>query len=568
MVYPRLLQHFCAVAVALLALVLTTMPASATPLGPRTCTLATDMSTNLTAALTQQGQCRVADDSILGPRIWAFVDVSDVIDPAEQQMLIVDPSSFESFALYMRDADGNWTGRRYGPEVATQNWRAGMRFALPIETSGNPVTQMAISFDRPMLSANISNLAIQSAAETEIEHYYTSLFYAIFIGILLLPMVYNISFFIVLREWFTLWHVAMVGGALGYVFFSGGFIHLLFPGMPLSLRWTLNLWSITLAISSAAMFFRSFIEPDKLSRRLRQALIVSACIIPVTTLIITLGGEPVRTTGQNLFLLAFLPALACFTIGIVQALRRGSRAARFISVACCALIITMGERVARGMDLYEGPAWLDFIIYGTLAFEMAVTALGVADRLMIIRRQRDSAREREAAFEKLASTDFLTGLNNRRALVAAFDEATGSFGARGFALIDLDHFKRVNDQYGHDVGDRALQSVADVLRDWSNVTAGRIGGEEFVALIHGVDPEETAKRLCQAIREHVHAAIPEIDDPVTASIGLVSILPGQNFTQAYRAADRVLYQAKENGRDCVVSEWRAPKPGSLKRSAA
>jgi len=568
MVCPRLLKHFCALAAALFVLVLTTMPASATPLGTRACTLSADTSIDLNAALAREGQCRLADDSIQGPRIWAFIDVSDVIDPAEQQMLIVDPSSFDSFALYMQDTDGNWAGRRYGPEVATQNWRAGMRFAVPLETSGSPVTQMAISFDRPMLSANISNLAIQSAAETESQHYYTSLFYAIFIGILLLPMVYNISFFIVLREKFTLWHVAMVTGALGYLLCSGGLIHFLFPAMPLSLRWTLNLWSITLAISSAAMFFRSFIEPDKLSPGLRKALVVSASIIPAVTLLVTTGGEPVRAIGQSLFLLAFLPTLVCFTIGIVQTLHRGSRAGRFIFVACIALVISMGERVARGMDLYEGPAWLDFIIYATLAFEMVVTALGIADRLMIIRQQRDSARESEAAFEKLASTDFLTGLKNRRALVAAFDEATGSFGARGFALIDLDHFKRVNDHYGHEVGDRALQSVADVLRDWSNVTAGRIGGEEFVALIHGADPEGTARRLCKAIREHVHSAIPEIDDPVTASIGLVSILPGQNFTQTYRTADRVLYQAKENGRDRVVSEWKAPKLGPPKRDAA
>lgn len=510
----------------------------------------------------------MADDSIRGPRIWAFVDVSDSFDPAEQQMLIVDPSSFESFALYTQDSDGHWSGRRYGPEVATQNWRAGMRFALPLSTAGNPITQMAISFDRPILSANISNLAIQSAAETESEHYYTSLFYAIFVGVLLLPMVYNISFFIVLREKFTLWHVAMVTGALGYVLYSGGFIHFLFPTMPLNLRWTLNLWSITLAISSAAMFFRSFIEPDKLSPGMRKALVVSACVIPVATLVVTAGGESVRGFGQNLFLLSFLPALACFAIGTVQALGRRSRAARFIAVACCALVISLGERVARGMDLYEGPAWLDFIIYATLAFEMVVTALGIADRLMVIRHQRDRARESEAAFEKLASTDYLTGLNNRRAIVAAYDEATGSFGARSFALIDLDHFKRVNDQYGHDVGDRALQSVAQVMLGWSDVTAGRIGGEEFVALIHSANPEETAQRLCKAIRTHVHAEVPELDDPVTASIGLVPILPGQNFTQAYRTADRYLFQAKEKGRDCVVAKQISSNISGAKRAVA
>jgi diguanylate cyclase (GGDEF)-like protein len=106
------------------------------------------------------------------------------------------------------------------------------------------------------------------------------------------------------------------------------------------------------------------------------------------------------------------------------------------------------------------------------------------------------------------------------------------------------------------------------MRDWSNVTAGRIGGEEFVVLIHSSNRKETALRLCAAIRNHVHATVPELNDPVTASIGLVSILPGQSFTQAYRTADRCLYQAKEKGRDCVVSEWIAPKIGQSKRAVA
>ncbi|WP_299321816.1 diguanylate cyclase [Parasphingopyxis sp.] len=568
MVSPRLLTWFCALAAALAAFVLVAAPASATALGPRVCTVATGTDIDLEAALRAESECRIADDSIAGPRIWAFVDVADIVDPAENQMLIVDPSSFDSFALYLQDADGNWSGRRYGPEVATENWRAGMRFALPIDTGGEAIARMAISFDRPQLSANISNLAIESATETETQHYYTSLFYAIFIGVLLLPVVYNLAFFIVLREKFTLWHIGMVSGALGYTMCSGGFIHFLFPAMPLDLRWSLNLWSIALAISSACMFFRSFIEPDKLSTALRKGLVLSAGIIPAITLIITLGGEAIRPIGQDIFLLGFVPALVCFTLGIAQALGRGSRAARFVFVACCALILSMGERVLRGMDFYEGPAWLDFIIYGTLAFEMVVTALGIADRLMIIRRQRDSARESEAAFEKLAQTDYLTGLSNRRAIITQFNEATGSFGARGFALLDLDNFKRVNDEYGHDVGDRVLQAVAQIMRNWSSLTAGRIGGEEFVALIHSADPRDTAERLCTAIRESVHESVPELSDPVTVSIGLVSILPGQTFNQAYRAADSCLYEAKEQGRDRVISLWKAPKIGSKSRAAA
>lgn len=146
------------------------------------------------------------------------------------------PSSFDSLALYLRDADGDWSGRRHGPEVARH---ASMRLALPAETGGEPMIRMASSLDHSRLSALVSGPDIENAAQIATRHYSTHLFHAVFIGVP--PIVCTISFFTVPRERFTLWHVGTISGALGIAPCSGGFIHSPFSAIPPDLRWTLNL---------------------------------------------------------------------------------------------------------------------------------------------------------------------------------------------------------------------------------------------------------------------------------------------------------------------------------------
>jgi diguanylate cyclase (GGDEF)-like protein len=167
----------------------------------------------------------------------------------------------------------------------------------------------------------------------------------------------------------------------------------------------------------------------------------------------------------------------------------------------------------------------------------------------------------EAALRRLANADALTGLPNRRATVASFEEeaARASRRNRSFALVlfDIDHFKQINDSRGHLAGDVALQHVADVMaatkRDID--TAGRIGGEEFVMIFSEEGPggaEAAANRVRQRIEEsELHydgAAI-----PLTVSGGL-AIYPtdGTDWDSLFATADRRMYTAKNAGRNQVA----------------
>jgi diguanylate cyclase (GGDEF)-like protein len=157
-----------------------------------------------------------------------------------------------------------------------------------------------------------------------------------------------------------------------------------------------------------------------------------------------------------------------------------------------------------------------------------------------------------------ALEDGLTGLANRR----AFDARVGDFlgrgrGGRAVALIDIDHFKSINDRHSHLIGDEVLRRLGALLRAGVRDLdfAARVGGEEFALLFGGVERDRVLA-ACERLRELV-AAQPwsEVspDLSVTISIGLAMVRPGEDARAALARADQSLYRAKEDGRDRVVA---------------
>lgn len=180
--------------------------------------------------------------------------------------------------------------------------------------------------------------------------------------------------------------------------------------------------------------------------------------------------------------------------------------------------------------------------FGFLAGLALLVAIGVDTVLMHVRQ---------------SSLDPLTGLGNRRALDEAIDtEGQRKWRCGGVLVIDMDHFKSVNDRYGHPEGDRLLKAVAQSL---NNRVGGcghlcRMGGEEFVLLI-----EQRHRDRIEEIAAAAHEAVDglRLDGALdgyrpTASVGFHSRNAGATLTEAIRFADQALYRAKSLGRDCVV----------------
>ncbi len=168
-----------------------------------------------------------------------------------------------------------------------------------------------------------------------------------------------------------------------------------------------------------------------------------------------------------------------------------------------------------------------------------------------------------ARAEIQASTDVLTGLPNRRATDDRLGEFLASRERGSVAMADLDHFKQLNDTYGHEIGDRALRLFATTARlalrdsDW----IGRWGGEEFVAVMPGLSSTEAAKVL-ERLRSRLAVACAQSDTPsFTVSIGVVDTTSAKNAEDLVRMADDCLYAAKEEGRDRVIVGPVIPKDG-------
>lgn len=165
--------------------------------------------------------------------------------------------------------------------------------------------------------------------------------------------------------------------------------------------------------------------------------------------------------------------------------------------------------------------------------------------------------EAKAALVVMSETDALTGVGNRRHLVTSADRAMADATRRqeplSLVLIDIDHFKRLNDSYGHAVGDEALVTVAHICRD--ALRAGdvfcRWGGEEFIALL----PTATLEMGCalaERLRARVAAArIAAVPNGVTISLGVAQLDDGDTLDELVARADFHLYAAKEAGRNRV-----------------
>lgn len=216
------------------------------------------------------------------------------------------------------------------------------------------------------------------------------------------------------------------------------------------------------------------------------------------------------------------------------------------------------EAQSYGRDLEAGAAALeqdgDPVALAAITREMIQRTKAAERQLTAARDEAQALRVKLAEAGEEARRDALTSLPNRR----AFEERLGDYVREGvpvsIAICDVDHFKRVNDTYGHAVGDRVLKLVADILdQHCGQHMVARLGGEEFVVLFEGLSPAEAARHL-DAARTYLmakHFKVRETDEP----LGKISFSAGvASGADALGRADALLYEAKDGGRNQVRCE--------------
>lgn len=216
-------------------------------------------------------------------------------------------------------------------------------------------------------------------------------------------------------------------------------------------------------------------------------------------------------------------------------------------------------------SLYFGDTIFGFVIFemdtpDERITDMITTQIGTA---LQGTKVVDELQRMQAEFRRQANTDPLTGIYNRRMLYTlaepAFQLARRHSLPLSVAMIDLDNFKHVNDQYGHAVGDHVLRALSQFVQTQIRVTDifGRFGGEEFLLILPQTSVQGAillVERIRKSIEEHIFK-IGELEVPVTISAGVATLAHRQDqlIDHLIDKADQALYQAKADGKNCISS---------------
>ncbi|MBW8182135.1 sensor domain-containing diguanylate cyclase [Shewanella nanhaiensis] len=349
-----------------------------------------------------------------------------------------------------------------------------------------------------------------------------------------------------------------------------------------------QLWMVVFQISlsqiAAIWFVRCFLNIRQISKMIDNALL-AAIAVSIVGVIVNLSGYPYypRLIIDNI---AFLYILLV-PIGLFAWKKEVPHAGLF-TFSWAVFILGMLTASLRLRGYLIDSFWLQWLIYlgGFIEAFLLTTIMVLRLRDMQhaklkielthrehlenyanelsqqVKLQTKQLLEAKEKAETEARVDILTGLTNRR----AFIESAHGFLARAsrqpgtnlyLLMIDIDHFKKVNDTYGHAAGDAVLVAVANSLSETIRTidVVSRLGGEEFAALMENKDPQG-AINLSERLRKAIEDLVVEFEGQqikLTTSIGVAKWGPMDNLDTLMNQADHALYQAKESGRNCVYS---------------
>ena len=325
------------------------------------------------------------------------------IDPAQAlpRHLLSRRSALQAVHLLAIDGDGSLRRASFSPGQL-QTALAGGYFELPLSDVTRHTRQVIVAFDRPTHRMVLEQAHLASADSAPATRHLLLL--AGLCGMLMMPLVFNMAFYRVLREPFVLWHAALAVSLLLSSLLTSELAPVLLDLPAMTLSWMATL-VFGMTIASGVMFTVSFVEPEHMRPGLRRAL--PYCAITALALSAFHAAFPyvARPVQSVLYTAAFGPILLIVLWTLVDALRRGSRAARFQAVGWAPLLVVGLIRLVTGVvpGLTSNDA--ETLFHIGCVFEVLSTAMGVADRFMTLKHQRDQAQTEAAVLERLAAQD-------------------------------------------------------------------------------------------------------------------------------------------------------------------
>ncbi|AHE56135.1 hypothetical protein NX02_22580 [Sphingomonas sanxanigenens DSM 19645 = NX02] len=457
--------------------------------------------------------------------------------------------------IYTVRADGSVATTGFRSDTTSPYIELGAFISVPLPTADSPIVGILVHIGGAanqrgvMLTPSIEQVSRGAGRTLALAAAYSA-----FGGLGIALIVYNLMLWSALRLRFLIDYCAMVGTTLFYGVSSSGALAWLLPWIDNNDRLRLNYLLLALVGICAMTFVRHFFEPNVLPPRLHRLIKASCALVFATGLGFTLFAPHAIAPLDRAFAFAIVAMLCTLPVVIYYAWRARSRYLALFLLAWSAPILFAALRTAHGLGFIAHSFWLDNSTVGAMMIEALISSLVVAHRIDTLTKERDRARQSAIEASALADTDPLTGLLNRRAFLREAVRAGSNGRGQRLVLIDIDHFKRINDRFGHDAGDEVLRRVATILDDSAELPAARLGGEEFGLLSPSgpgaVDPEALLTRARNATMPN--------NARVTLSIGIAEgcIANEADWQRLYRRADIALYRSKQSGRDrcCMWTE--------------
>ena len=302
-----------------------------------------------------------------------------------------------------------------------------------------------------------------------------------------------------------------------------------------------------LASNSFLAFYLSL--PDRQPRLMRALHCCNGVLLVLMLATVASAASAIALTA-NLVLLA--SAAIMFVASVVGSFQR-QREAYFMLLSWSPMVVLVILRMGELLGGWRNPEWLEYALPIGFALGGLVLTIGLTDHMHQLRRDRDHA-------SRLATYDVLTGALTRSAIEERLEALVESAqrGRRPLSVVffDVDHFKKINDEHGHRIGDQTLRIISlrtrNRLRTYDMV--GRFGGDEILVVLPDTQLRE-ALGVAENLRVSVNCRPLSIDGrlfPATLSLGVAELHHGESVEKLLERADAALYASKETGRDRVT----------------
>jgi diguanylate cyclase (GGDEF)-like protein len=518
---------------------------------------------------------------------WFHLRVANVDHPDPDWIVAIAYALLDEADLYVVHGDGRIAEFRSGDRVPfAQRALAHRHITFPVRLPRGASAELYLRVRTDSsVQVPIELLTVTAfLARAPTEHLGLGVYYGIMLGLFF----YNLVLFVSVRDRTFLWYVVYVGTfAFGQLCLNGLAFEYLWPEHP---DWANDAVIVSIALGMIAMlvFTRSFLDLPRTypggDRLFRAIVALLAGVVLLSPLLGYRAAILIETA--HVFVIA-----AAILLAALKVYRDGFKPARNFLLAWTVLLLGVVVYAALSFGLLPKMFITEYGIQIGSAAEMILLSFALAYRINTLRdenarlqreareqleaRVAERTRDLDEALQKLQSVnrmlqefslrDGLTGAHNRRffdqALTETWERARRERRPLSLVMVDIDHFKQINDRHGHLVGDDCLRALSQALhaqlRPDADERIVRYGGEEFVLILPDADAADAAQRA-----EGVRRAAAELrvqSEGVclgfTVSAGVATFRPDDRaaHTDLLRATDRALYEAKRLGRNRVVT---------------